>query len=46
VSPRCTIREDREAATRARVAAGELSLDVRNLRPLLERLGVTYTDTL
>ncbi|WP_328519294.1 4-carboxy-4-hydroxy-2-oxoadipate aldolase/oxaloacetate decarboxylase [Kribbella sp. NBC_00359] len=37
------VREDREAANRARFQAGELSLDVNNLRPLLEHLGVTYT---
>ncbi|WP_432878607.1 4-carboxy-4-hydroxy-2-oxoadipate aldolase/oxaloacetate decarboxylase [Kribbella sp. CA-245084] len=37
------LREEREAANRARFQAGELSLDVSNLRPLLERLGVTYS---
>lgn len=40
------VREEREAANRARFQAGELSLDVNNLRPLLARLGVTYTDAL
>jgi 4-hydroxy-4-methyl-2-oxoglutarate aldolase len=37
------LREEREAANRARFQAGELSLDVSNLRSLLERLGVTYS---
>jgi 4-hydroxy-4-methyl-2-oxoglutarate aldolase len=38
------VREDREAASRARLQAGELSLDVNNLRPLIERLGIAYSD--
>jgi 4-hydroxy-4-methyl-2-oxoglutarate aldolase len=37
-------REAKEAASRERYQAGELSLDVNGLRPLLERLGVTYLD--
>lgn len=37
-------REAKEAASRARYAAGELSLDVNGLRPLLDRLGVVYQD--
>lgn len=36
------LREEKEARNRVRLAAGELSLDVNNLRPLLEKLGVTY----
>ncbi|TCN32272.1 4-hydroxy-4-methyl-2-oxoglutarate aldolase [Kribbella orskensis] len=36
------LREEKEARNRVRLQAGELSLDVNNLRPLLERLGVTY----
>lgn len=38
-------REEREADNRARFEAGELSLDVNNLRPALARLGVVYTDS-
>jgi 4-hydroxy-4-methyl-2-oxoglutarate aldolase len=37
-------REAKEIATRARYQAGEMSLDVNRLRPLLDRLGVTYLD--
>ncbi|MEU4562855.1 4-carboxy-4-hydroxy-2-oxoadipate aldolase/oxaloacetate decarboxylase [Actinoplanes sp. NPDC023936] len=33
-----------EAAKRERLAAGELGLDMYQLRPLLERLGVVYVD--
>lgn len=40
----CREREQREAAARARYQAGELSLDVNDLRPLLDRLGVAYVD--
>lgn len=35
-------RVAREDATRAALAAGELGLDIYQLRPLLERLGVEY----
>jgi 4-hydroxy-4-methyl-2-oxoglutarate aldolase len=35
-------REDREAKVRARLAAGELGLDIYNLRPKLEQLGLVY----
>ena len=37
-------REAKEAATRARLAAGELGLDLYGLRPLLASLGVVYVD--
>lgn len=37
-------REAKEGATRARLAAGELGLDIYGLRPLLSSLGVTYVD--
>lgn len=37
-------REAKEAATRKRLAAGELGVDIYNLRPLLEQLGVEYVD--
>jgi len=39
-------RLDTEAATRARLEAGELGVDIYGLRPLLADLGVTYLDTL
>jgi 4-hydroxy-4-methyl-2-oxoglutarate aldolase len=35
-------RQDNETATRARLAAGELGVDIYNLRPLLESRGVVY----
>jgi 4-hydroxy-4-methyl-2-oxoglutarate aldolase len=37
-------REDKEAESRARYAAGELSLDVQNMRDELARKGLTYVD--
>ena len=37
-------REAKEAATRARLAAGELGVDIYGLRPLLATLGVEYVD--
>jgi len=37
-------REAKEAATRQRLAAGELGVDIYKLRPLLEQLGVEYVD--
>jgi 4-hydroxy-4-methyl-2-oxoglutarate aldolase len=37
-------RTERERAARARYERGELSLDVNNLRDLLQRLGVTFVD--
>jgi 4-hydroxy-4-methyl-2-oxoglutarate aldolase len=38
----CRQREEKEAASRARYAAGELSLDVSNMREELERKGLRY----
>jgi 4-hydroxy-4-methyl-2-oxoglutarate aldolase len=35
-----------EAAKREQLAGGTLGLDLYNLRPLLEELGVTYLDEL
>lgn len=40
----CRRREEKEAGSRARYAAGELSLDVSNMRPELERRGLRYVD--
>jgi 4-hydroxy-4-methyl-2-oxoglutarate aldolase len=37
-------REEAETAKRARLAAGELGVDMYNLRPLLASLGVVYED--
>jgi 4-hydroxy-4-methyl-2-oxoglutarate aldolase len=37
-------REANEAGKRERLAAGELGMDMYNLRPLLDSLGVTYLD--
>jgi 4-hydroxy-4-methyl-2-oxoglutarate aldolase len=37
-------REEREAKVRARLAAGELGLDLYNMRPKLAQLGLTYVD--
>jgi len=37
-------REQKEAAIRKRLAAGELGVDIYNLRPVLEALGVEYVD--
>ncbi len=41
----CESRVAKEDANRKRFSAGEVSLDVSNLRPVLERLGVTTYDT-
>jgi len=35
-------REEKEAKARARYLAGEIALDVNNMRPLLEKAGVQY----
>ena len=40
----CRAREEKEAASRRRYAAGELSLDVQGMRELLERKGIRYVD--
>jgi 4-hydroxy-4-methyl-2-oxoglutarate aldolase len=37
-------REEKEAVARARYLAGEIALDVNDMRPLLERAGVRYLD--
>ena len=37
-------REDKEAATRARLAAGELGLDIYDMRDKLEAAGLVYYD--
>jgi len=37
-------RAEKEAGTRKRYAAGEISMDVNDLRPVLERLGVEYVE--
>ncbi|WGL54249.1 4-carboxy-4-hydroxy-2-oxoadipate aldolase/oxaloacetate decarboxylase [Nocardioides sp. BP30] len=39
-----TAREEKEALSRARYAAGEIALDVNDMRPLLERAGVRYVE--
>ena len=40
----CRAREEKEAASRRRYAAGELSLDVQGMREQLEAKGLTYVD--
>jgi 4-hydroxy-4-methyl-2-oxoglutarate aldolase len=37
-------RETREAEVRTRLAAGEVGLDIHNMRPKLEQLGLKYVD--
>ena len=37
-------REEKEAMARARYQAGEIALDVNNMRPLVERAGTRYVD--
>lgn len=43
VSPASRVREAREAAARERYRAGELSLDVNDLRDRLARKGLRYS---
>jgi 4-hydroxy-4-methyl-2-oxoglutarate aldolase len=40
----CGAREDKEAASRARYQAGELSLDVQGMREDLARKGLRYVE--
>jgi 4-hydroxy-4-methyl-2-oxoglutarate aldolase len=40
----CAAREEREAASRRRYEAGEISLDVQDMREQLARKGLTYVD--
>jgi 4-hydroxy-4-methyl-2-oxoglutarate aldolase len=40
----CRVREEKEAASRARYAAGELSLDVQGMREELAEKGLRYVD--
>lgn len=40
----CRARAQKEIASRARYAAGEISLDVQNMRGALERAGLRYVD--
>jgi 4-hydroxy-4-methyl-2-oxoglutarate aldolase len=40
----CAAREKKEAASRRRYQAGELSVDVQGMRERLERKGLTYVD--
>jgi 4-hydroxy-4-methyl-2-oxoglutarate aldolase len=40
----CAAREEKEAASRLRYQAGELSLDVQGMREELARKGLTYVD--
>ncbi len=40
----CRVREEKEAVSRRRYGAGELSLDVQGMREQLERKGLTYVD--
>jgi 4-hydroxy-4-methyl-2-oxoglutarate aldolase len=37
-------REEKEAGSRARYAAGEIALDVNDMRPLLEKAGIRYVE--
>jgi 4-hydroxy-4-methyl-2-oxoglutarate aldolase len=44
VATRSAEREQREAATRARLQAGELGLDLYDMRPALAAKGLKYRD--
>jgi 4-hydroxy-4-methyl-2-oxoglutarate aldolase len=39
------LRIAKEAAKRARLKAGELGIDIENMRPWLEKLGISYIDS-
>jgi 4-hydroxy-4-methyl-2-oxoglutarate aldolase len=42
---KCRAREQKEAAVRARLAAGELGLDLYEMREALAAKGLTYRDS-
>jgi len=42
----CRARLEKESKKRARLRDGELGMDIENMRPELQRLGLTYYDTL
>jgi 4-hydroxy-4-methyl-2-oxoglutarate aldolase len=42
VADKCAAREEKEAGTRARLKAGELGLDIYNMRARLAEKGLTY----
>jgi len=44
VLAKCKAREEKEAATRARLKAGELGLDIYRMRERLEQKGLRYVD--
>ena len=44
VAEACRAREDKERASRARYAAGEISLDVGDMRGALDDAGLRYVD--
>jgi 4-hydroxy-4-methyl-2-oxoglutarate aldolase len=46
VAERCRKREEKETGTRARLAAGELGLDIYDMRARLKEKGLVYTDEL
>ncbi|MBO1113377.1 4-carboxy-4-hydroxy-2-oxoadipate aldolase/oxaloacetate decarboxylase [Bordetella petrii] len=46
VADACDARLRKEAVNRARLAAGELGLDIYGMRPALERAGLVYVDRL
>jgi 4-hydroxy-4-methyl-2-oxoglutarate aldolase len=44
VSAAARKREEKEELSRARYLAGEIALDVNNMRPMIEAAGVRYVD--
>jgi 4-hydroxy-4-methyl-2-oxoglutarate aldolase len=44
VAAACVAREQREAINRARLASGELGLDIYGMREALAKLGLRYVD--